>query len=108
LVWGSINGASCVHHDATPNRNDVPGKIADKGDVAGAEVVCREHLIEIQAREGGNLAAGTEKVGNNGILVDALTHIELNEANGRRAELWGDSKDDGDVVCEGLAEQLRG
>jgi hypothetical protein len=39
-----------ARHDATPYRNDVPGKIGDKGDVAGAEVVRPKNLVKIQAR----------------------------------------------------------
>jgi hypothetical protein len=47
-------------HDTTPLRNDVPGKIGDKGDVVGAEVVHPKHLVKIRAREGRDLAAGTD------------------------------------------------
>ncbi len=107
MVWGGIIGVSCVHHDATPHRNDVLGKIRDKGDVAGAEVVHPKHLVKIRARKGGDLAAGTDEVSSNGVLVDALMHIEVNVAGGSRAGLWGDSKDDGDVAWEGAAERRR-
>jgi hypothetical protein len=52
--------------------------------------------------------AGTDKVGGNGVLVDALMHVKVNVAIGRGAGLWGDSKNDGNVVWEGAAERQRG
>jgi hypothetical protein len=46
LVWGGIIGVSCVHHDMRLHRNDVQGKIGDKRDVMGAEVVHQSILSE--------------------------------------------------------------
>jgi hypothetical protein len=63
------------------------GKIIDKGDVAGAEVVHPKHLIKIRAHKGGDPATGTDEVGSNGVLVDVLMRVEVNVAGGRGAKL---------------------
>ncbi len=108
MVWGSIIRVSCVHHNTTPHRNDVPGKSGNKGDLVGVEVVRPKHIIKIRTRKGRDLAAGTDKVGGNGVLVDALLCVEVNVANSSRAGFCGDSKDDGNVAWEGVANRRRG
>jgi hypothetical protein len=97
-----------LFHDAATHRDDVPGKIGNKQDIACAEMVGPNKTVKIRAREGKYLAPCTDKVGRDWSLVLTLMGIKVDEAQRRRTDLWGDCEDDHGVIWDLLTAYLMG
>ncbi len=95
-------------HDAATHRDDVPGKISNKQDVACVEMVGPNKTIKIRAREGKDLAPCTDKVGRDWSLVLTLMGIEVDENQCRQTDLRGDREDDRGVIRDLLTAYLMG
>jgi hypothetical protein len=107
-VRGGIIGVGVLFHDAATHRDDVPGKIGNKQDVACAEMVGPNKTVKIRAREGKDLAPCTDKVGRDWSLVLMLMGIEVDEAQRRQTDLGGDCEDDRGVIWDRLTAYLMG
>ncbi len=88
----------------TPHRNEVKGKIGNKEDVAGADLVCSKHHVKVQTHKGIDRVASTDKVRGNGFLMEVLAHVEVIVAKCGGAGLWRDPKDDDNVAWEGATK----
>jgi hypothetical protein len=97
-----------LFHDAATHRDDVPGKIGNKQDVACAEMVGPNKTVKIRAREGKDLTPCTDKVGCDWSLVLMLMGIEVDEAQRRQTNLRGDREDDRGIIRDLLTAYLMG